>query len=203
MLIGIDFDNTIVCYDALFHRVCQERNLIPPGVPANKSDVRNHLRQAGREDDWTELQGYVYGARMDEADPYPGVLEFFRDCRRRGVRTCIVSHKTRHPYRGQPYDLHQAALHWLELQGFFDPAGIGLTRANVYWELTKKEKLVRIDRIECTHFIDDLPELLSEPDFPGHVRKILFDPNRLYGGEPEFSRFSEWDDAWKAILPED
>jgi len=81
MLIGIDFDNTIVCYDALFHRVCRERGLIPAEVPINKTDVRNYLRQAGREDAWTEMQGYVYGARMSEAAPYPGVLDFFRSCR--------------------------------------------------------------------------------------------------------------------------
>lgn len=71
MLLGIDFDNTIVCYDALFHRVCRERGLIPAEVPINKTDVRNYLHQAGREDAWTEMQGYVYGAQMSEASPFP------------------------------------------------------------------------------------------------------------------------------------
>jgi len=28
-MIGVDFDNTIVCYDALFHRVARERGLAP------------------------------------------------------------------------------------------------------------------------------------------------------------------------------
>jgi hypothetical protein len=34
------------------------------------------LRALGKEDVWTELQGYVYGARMAEAEAYPGVLDF-------------------------------------------------------------------------------------------------------------------------------
>ena len=59
MHLGVDFDNTIVCYDALFHKVARERNLIPSDVPVNKSDVRNHLRRVGNEDAWTAMQGYV------------------------------------------------------------------------------------------------------------------------------------------------
>src|SRR5947209_15546726 len=126
MHLGVDFDNTIVCYDALFHKVARERNLIPPEVPINKSEVRNHLRRVGNEDAWTEMQGYVYGARMSEAAPYPGVLELIRSCRESGTRVSIISHKTRHPFLGEKYDLHAAALNWLELQGFFDPARLGL-----------------------------------------------------------------------------
>src|SRR5262245_43078397 len=44
MLIGVDFDNTIVSYDALFHRIATERDLIPADLPVNKTAVRDHLR---------------------------------------------------------------------------------------------------------------------------------------------------------------
>lgn len=64
MRLGIDFDNTIVCYDELFHRVALEQGLIPADLPVNKSEVRNHLRRVGKEPLWTEMQGSVYGARM-------------------------------------------------------------------------------------------------------------------------------------------
>ena len=76
MLIGLDFDNTIVSYDELFHRVALEQRLVPVETPVTKLAVRDWLRQAGREDRWTEMQGYVYGARMDEASAYPGLVEF-------------------------------------------------------------------------------------------------------------------------------
>ena len=114
MHIGIDFDNTIVCYDALFHRVCLEKGLITPNIPANKSDVRNYLRRIGKEDAWTEMQGYVYGARMSEASPYPGVIEFVTASLRAGTPVSIISHKTRHPFIGPQYDLHQSARDWLD-----------------------------------------------------------------------------------------
>src|SRR4029079_9696971 len=61
MLIGLDFDNTIVRYDRLFHRLARKRGLIPDGIPVSKQAVRDHLRANGREADWTELQGMAYG----------------------------------------------------------------------------------------------------------------------------------------------
>ncbi len=48
MHIGVDFDNTMVCYDAIFHRVCLEKGLIPSEIPINKSEVRNYLRRGGK-----------------------------------------------------------------------------------------------------------------------------------------------------------
>ena len=192
MLIGVDFDNTIVCYDGLFHRVAVEQGLIPPEVPVSKNQVRDYLRQCGQEDAWTEMQGYVYGDRMKEADPFPGVLEFFTRCVQDGVKICIVSHKTRHPYIGPKYDLHAAARGWLENQGFFDPDRINLSPDQVYFELTKQEKLQRIGKNGCSEFIDDLPEFLGEAGFPAGVDRILFDPqNHHLSGHP-FRRASSW-----------
>ena len=193
LAIGVDFDNTIVCYDALFHKVSRERDWITADVPINKSDVRNYLRRIGREDDWTELQGYVYCARMAEAAMFPGVKEFFRACRAAGHAVSIISHKTRFPFRGEQHDLHSAALQWLELQGFFAPEDLNLPRSQVFFELTKQAKLERIASQGCTHFVDDLPEFLAEPGFPANVRRLLFDPNDLYGEESRFERVTNWE----------
>ena len=193
LVIGVDFDNTIVCYDALFHKVSRERGWIGDDVPVNKSDVRNYLRRVGREDDWTELQGYVYGARMSEADMFAGVAEFFQASQAVGHRLYIISHKTRFPFRGEQHDLHGAARRWLEQQGFFDR--LKLPPAHVYFELTKQTKLERIAAVGCTHFIDDLPEFLGEPGFPAGVQRLLFDPNNLYREETRFTRISDWAQA--------
>ena len=70
MVIGIDFDNTLVCYDRLFQQVALERGLIPVDFPANKLEVRNHLRKIGLENEWTEMQGIVYGPQLNEASAY-------------------------------------------------------------------------------------------------------------------------------------
>lgn len=192
MLVGVDFDNTIVCYDELFHRTAVQQGLIPPEVPANKTQVRNYLRQCGKEDLWTEMQGYVYGARMQEAIPFPGVREFFKRCVQRGVPVCIVSHKTQFPFLGPRYDLHQSAHEWLESQGFFDPEQIGLSRSQVYFETTKEAKLGRIVSARCSHFIDDLPEFLEEPNFPSGIHRILFDPTDSQPVSDHFRRATSW-----------
>jgi hypothetical protein len=103
-------------------------------------------------------------------------LEFLTRCVRSGTEVVIISHKTRRPYRGPAFDLHDAARGWLEAQGVFDPVRIGLPQDRVLFELTKQDKLDRIGAERCTVFIDDLPEFLSEPGFPRGVRRILFDP---------------------------
>jgi hypothetical protein len=199
MRIGLDFDNTIVCYDSLFHRVCVEKNLIPAIVPANKSDVRNFLRKSGREDDWTEMQGYVYGARMLEAAPFPGILDFLATCHAKGLECRIISHKTRHPYKGERYDLHQAAMNWLEHYGFLVTEKTGLTRERIFLEVTKSDKVRRIATCQCTHFVDDLPEFLEELKGLSGLHKFLFDPNRIYTVHSDYTIISDWQEAYAAL----
>lgn len=176
-MIGIDFDNTIVCYDDVFGRVAVELGLVPPEVATSKTAIRDHLRSLGQEDRWTELQGTIYGPRMMDARPFPGVLEFFTACRAAGLPVAIVSHRTRVPYLGERHDLHAAARDWLARHGFHDPSGIGLPVERVFFEETKEAKLARVAAVGCTHFVDDLPEMLTHPLFPAHVRRILFDPH--------------------------
>ena len=195
IIIGVDFDNTIVCYDAVFHRVAVEQGLVPAEVPATKTAVRDHLRRAGKEAAWTELQGVVYGPRIAEAGAFPGVKEFFRECRMRGLPVKIISHKTRFPYAGTKHDLHAAAMIWLAKQGFFAADGIGLSTESVFFEASKPEKLARIAALGCSVFIDDLPEFLAEPDFPPAVRRVLFDP---MGDQPAPSGI-ESAPSWAAI----
>lgn len=192
MILGIDFDNTIVNYDHVFHKVALERNLIPPELDISKAEVRRYLREIGKESAWTELQGYVYGARMAEARPFPHSLEYVTRWIKSGVKIYIVSHKTRTPYSGASYDLHKSAWQWLESQGFFDRHRINLKKCNVFFELTKRNKIKCIADLKCTHFVDDLPELLTEPSFPEKVEKILFDPSQQILGMPGVLKVSSW-----------
>jgi hypothetical protein len=194
MRIGVDFDNTIACYDGVFLRAAVERGLVPADLAEDKGSVRDYLRSIDREDDWTELQGYVYGARMDLAAPYPGVIDFFKRALTAGVDLRIISHKTRTPYRGPAYDLHDAARGFLDAHGFFDPARIGLSREKAFFELTKQDKLARIGSEGCDVFIDDLPEFLAESAFPAATRRILFDPSgRGQGDHPgEMTAADSW-----------
>jgi 5'(3')-deoxyribonucleotidase len=201
MLVGIDFDNTIVCYDGIFHKLAVERGLIPEDWPASKGEVRDYLRQQGLENRWIELQGYVYGALMLDATPFPGALEFLVWCKDQGISVCIISHRTRHPFIGLRYDLHQVARKWVKYYGFYERTG--LSPEHVHFELTKQEKLNRIEQERCNLFIDDLPEFLAEPGFPAGVRRILFDPNNRYPAEHRFERAASWEDIKQFIMKRD
>jgi len=187
MRIGVDFDNTVVDYDALFHKVAVEQGAVPAELPPTKLAVRGHLRAVGREEIWTEMQGYVYGARMDEAVAYPGVLDFFRWARDNDVAIHIISHKTRHPFLGPRYDLHEAARRWVASHlAELIPAGA------VFFELTKEEKLRRIGAVTCGWYIDDLPEILLDAAFPPQAVKILFDPETHHAQPLPLLKMSNW-----------
>lgn len=191
-MIGIDFDNTIVCYDEIFGRVAVERGLVPPHVATSKTAIRDHLRSVAQEDRWTELQGTIYGPRIMDAPPFPGVVDFFAACRAAGIQVAIVSHRTRFPYLGERHDLHAAARDWLARHGFHDPDRAGLPVDRVFLEETKEAKLARIAALGCTHFVDDLPEVLADPRFPAGVQPILFDPHRQHGIPPGIEVAGSW-----------
>lgn len=196
-VIGIDFDNTIVCFDGLFHRAAVEQSLIPSDLPTSKTAVRDFLRRQGKEPAWTELQGHVYGVRIHEASPFPGVLDFIQRCKSGGRTVIVISHKTRHPVLGPRHDLHQAARKWLEDRGF-TAKGAGLD--GVHLELTKEDKLRRIGAEGCGWFVDDLPEFLAEPAFPASTKAVLFDPHDDYPDAAGPRRARSWADIGKMIL---
>ncbi len=200
MIIGLDFDNTIVSYDRLFYQVAKELGVITPAVAANKNAVRDFLRQAGQEPIWTEMQGIVYGSRMDEAEAYPSALDVIASWVRAGHRVCIISHKTRHPFAGEKHDLHQAARRWLEQKGFFDPSQIGIASSDVFFEVTKEAKLERVSACACHLFVDDLPEILSSPLFPSTVASILFDPQLAHQDDPRWMRVASWQKVGESVL---
>lgn len=194
-VLGIDFDNTLVSYDGVFHRVASDQGLITPDVGRGKDDVRGYLRKLDREDDWTALQGEVYGARMHLASLYDGAAEAIRKLKAGGARIRIISHKTRFPFKGPRYDLHEAARGFLASRGIAGAAGALLAPSSVFLELTIEDKLKRIGSEGCAVFIDDLPEILNHPQFPRHVRPVLFDPTDNHAVESRLDRVRSWRDV--------
>lgn len=197
MRIGIDFDNTIVSYDALFHKVACEQGLIPEATPVNKVAVRDYLRRANKEDIWTKMQGYVYGARMDEASAYPGVMEFIVQAAQAGHNIAIISHKTRHPFIGPKYDLHIAARGWIDHHLVWCGKPL-FSATNVFFEVTKDAKLARATTLGCEVFIDDLPEILTASNFPVGAEPLLFDPEGHHL-DARLKRFASWAEISRAL----
>jgi hypothetical protein len=199
MRIGIDFDNTIACYDGVFHAAALERGLIPPDLGRDKNSVRDHLNGSGRKDDFTELQGYVYGARMDLVSPFPGFAEFIGVAQGLGHELFIVSHKTRHPILGPKHDMHAAARAFLTDRGLIGAGTSRIDPAKVFFELTKEAKVARAAGLGCDLFIDDLPEILAMPGFPEGMQKILFDPDNQFAGRTEGAGQLDRRSSWAAI----
>jgi FMN phosphatase YigB (HAD superfamily) len=199
MRIGIDFDNTIACYDGVFHEAALERALIPAGLAEDKTSVRDHLRRLGRDADFTELQGYVYGARMDLVALYPGLVETLRQAHAQGHELYIVSHKTKTPFAGPAYDLHAAARDFLRARAVMGEQPGQIAPERVYFELTKEDKVARVAALGCDVFIDDLPEILAMDGFPQGLRAILFDPDDHYAGASRDGRGFERCRSWAEI----
>jgi hypothetical protein len=174
--IGIDFDNTIINYQKAFLAAATGSDLLPKNFNGAKQAIRDHIRLLpDGEREWMRLQGVVYGAGISGATLIDGVVDFLNRCRGAGASVFIVSHKTEYGhFDTSGISLRKAALGWMERQGVFDKQGCALTLDNVYFESTRAEKLARIDALGCTHFIDDLEEVLDDPGFPRGVTRILF-----------------------------
>jgi hypothetical protein len=170
MIIGVDLDNTVICYDSLFHRLGREMGGLPPAVAAEKTAIRDWFRAQDREAIWTEMQALAYGDRLPEATAFPDAVVTLLEWVAAGHEVAIISHKTRTPYRGAPCDLHGAARRWL-LEN-------GLAAIPAFLEETREGKMRRIGVMGCALFVDDLPEFLGDPSFPSGVERLLFDPNR-------------------------
>jgi hypothetical protein len=192
--VGLDFDNTIVSYEGVFKQVALEKGLIDEGVGAAKDDVRRFFRSSGREHEWTRLQGEVYGANMHVARLYDGVRDTLQNLIDKGFDFRVVSHKTRHPFLGPKYDLHGAALGFLVQQNLVSGDDALIESSKVFFELTIEEKLARISSEGCTHFLDDLPEVLNHRAFPKGVTPLLFDPHGVHEAQRHLSRVHSWRD---------
>jgi hypothetical protein len=144
--IGIDFDNTIVDYDAVFFAAAKERSLVDESLNGGKEAVRDALRLLPNgENAWQSLQAYVYGRRIRDAAMFEGLDSFLRLCRMQAHQVCVVSHKTEYGHFDEArVNLRQAALAWMSARGFFDADGFGLNLDDVFFEGSRAEKIERI-----------------------------------------------------------
>lgn len=193
-VIGIDFDNTLICYDEVFHSMAVREGWISPVVASQKTVIRDAIRSSpGGDSRWQQLQALTYGVAIEKARLYDGIPSFFHACKKNGTPVFIVSHKTETAWLNeQPIQLRQQALHWMRGMGFFSPDGFGLKLEQVFFESSRSEKISRIRALECTHFIDDLAEVFAEPDFPSSVVKILFAPKANTQGPSDVRTFQSW-----------
>ena len=193
MRIGLDFDNTIVCYDKAISLLAEELFVLPNEIARTKLGLRDYLRAEGRESDWTAFQGQLYGPGMRYAEPFEEAVSTMKKLMADGHELIIVSHRSRWPYAGRRYDLHEAAKVWIE--SHLQTSGLFKDIAHAaYFLETKEQKLNKISDLGCEVFLDDLPEILSSPKFPDSTLGLLFRPDSQDDLERNDSTVSSWKD---------
>ena len=193
-ILGVDFDNTLVNYDDVFWKTAQRFGLASNGMIRQKKNIRDAIRHLpDGEKKWQELQAHVYGKAMDEAVLIDGVEEFLKMCRFLNVAVFIVSHKTKFAAQDtDKIDLRQGAMAWMKQKNFFDSDGLGFSVGEVFFESTRQEKIGRIKKLACTHFIDDLEETFLEESFPQGVNRMLYSPNAGHSLMNGVKIFESW-----------
>jgi len=169
MIIGLDFDNTIVCYDRAIAVLAEQHLDLPAELPRTKVAIRDHLRSEGQEEAWTRFQGELYGPGMIHAELFEHALTSIRELAGDHHTLLVISHRTRFPYLGRRHDLHAFAKEWIleRLPHSFE---------SVTFHERKEEKLSAIGHLGCQIFVDDLPEILSDTFFPRSTLGVLFSP---------------------------
>ena len=201
-IIGIDFDNTIACYDQLFIEIGAEIGGLERSIGETKREVRDRVRKLPRgEEKWQRMQAEVYGPRMRHAELYPGVINFLETCYSRDVAVHIISHKTEHATLGNGnVNLRTEALKWMRAKKIITPTGQVLRPDSIYFENTREQKIARISELGCTHFIDDLVEVLFHADFPSTTERIHFSPGEQSPTGHAFPTFASWHEILGALF---
>lgn len=177
MKLGLDFDHTLIDYGPLLRELTIERGLIAPDAPLHtKQEIRDAIRRLPEGDlRWQQIQSYLYAEGVRRAVPAAGLEQLFEFVRRNQIETWIVSHKTTTaPFDPAQRNLREAALAWMEAQGFFSAEKFGLRREKVRFADTKAQKIEIIRAQNFTVFVDDLREILTDPLFPIGPRRLLY-----------------------------
>ena len=196
MIIGIDFDNTIVCHDDSFRNLAQSEGFLPESDENPKETLkRGFLRQNATNVLWTETQAEVYGKRLSSAKVFDGFPSFLSKAVSLGHKVLVISHRTIYPALGGCMNLHDAAKAWLLENSLMSHKRI--LQENCFFETTLEEKVARIGIENCDLFIDDLASVLEHPGFPKQAKGIFFGKKH-----DSLLHLPSWKDAdWLFDLP--
>jgi hypothetical protein len=184
--IGVDLDNTLIDYEEVFRSFARARGLVEAGFVGGKDDIRAAARATpDGEIGWQRLQGAVYSKGIEQAVLFEGADAFLGRARDQGCEIVIVSHKTEFGhFDPDRVNLRDAALTWMARRGFFRGDGFAIPTKNVLFATTRSEKIAAIREVRVSFFIDDLPEVLEDSDFPTEVTGVLFTRNAALSNYP-------------------
>jgi hypothetical protein len=200
MRIGIDLDNTLICYDDAFAVCGRELCLVPDDWSGTKNQMKRHLAlNSAGDQNWQRLQGQVYGRGISFAKLFPGVFRFLWRCKFFGATVEIVSHKTKFGHKDeQAIPLREAAKNFLLDAGILSKDQEPLV-GELRFCTTREEKLDYLSRKRFDWVIDDLPGIVCSEKLPDVTQGLGFDPD----GTTDFSnaiRVSSWGEIDEIIF---
>jgi hypothetical protein len=185
-IIGIDLDNTIAIYDNLIRN--QVNLLKVPLEYKSKKEIADYLRDSDSEEEWTKLQGLIYGPLMEYAEVANGFLYTLKKLIDDDFEIIIISHRTRYSQYDGLYDLHYFANKWIE-KNIISKIGKNKIK-NIIFAETIESKVNYISIENITYFIDDLPKVLNHINFPKTAKKILYSNEKV--SENYFFQSNNW-----------
>jgi hypothetical protein len=197
MIVGFDFDNTIISYEKLFKKIAFKKKLVPKNIKSNKNSIKAYLIKEKKEKEWTILQGEVYGRYIMDAKIYTGVKKIMESLSKNKIKFYIISHKTKFPYLGKKINLHTAAKKWINKNILKNNNSINLTIKDIFFENSIKKKVSRINKLKCNIYVDDLSKILDL--LPQRVIKILFMPHHKNQHKKKIIIMKKWVDFNKII----
>tara|TARA_B100000886_G_scaffold339847_1_gene306651 strand:+ start:1089 stop:1709 length:621 start_codon:yes stop_codon:yes gene_type:complete len=190
MVIGFDFDNTIIDYSNSFKILAKKKKYNKINSNLDKNSLKDFLIKNKKQNEWTIIQGEVYGKYITRAELYKGFIKLFRYLLKKNIKIFIVSHKTKYPYLGKKINLRKEARKWIQKNIIYKNKIFNFSMKNVYFENSIEKKINRIVKLKCNIFIDDLPQILNL--LPKNIIKFLFNPNAKKKIKENYKTIESW-----------
>jgi len=168
--IGVDLDNTIIDYSLAYGVISKQFEFETELV--DRMSIRTHLRLQENGIEWERFQALLYTEGLISAQPAKGVREFFEWCCISQIEVSIVSHKTiQTPEIFGAQNLRQPAIDWLSEHSLVSDF---VESDHLHFCATQSEKVNTINEIGCDVFIDDLLEVLVNPELSSEISRVLY-----------------------------
>lgn len=190
MLVGVDFDNTLVDYTKAIKIGSKSVFGITSGENETKLSIKAKIRSEFGENAWTQFQGdlytkYIYDAQIDQ-----NAMLLIKDLLIDPNNSVeIVSHKTKYPIIGPKIDMRVIAKDFLRktsLALLGQDLDIPITFSD-----TLEDKIAYINERPFDVFVDDLQEVIEKLSTPN---KILFVPS-----SSDHNNFAFATNSWSEI----
>ena len=192
--LGIDLDNTIISYDDLIHNLAKKKF---PKIRLSKNIrlkkiIKNKIIKFYNNDQWTKLQGIIYGEKILEAKLFNNFKEGIQKLKDE-FEIFIISHKTNKAAIGKNINLRSAAKKFLKKNDISFCKNELINRNKILFASTQKEKIKLIKNNGIDIFIDDLDIVLQA--LPNQIKKIHFSKKKY-----KFENFYDWKKITQILL---